>query len=126
MSATAVGDYPCPVCGYDVFREPPGSYDICPICFWEDDLSQLRFSTSWGANEVSLIEAQKNYLEFGAIEARFRDQVRAPTPADHRVEGWLPFDSSRHVVEESVPGIDYGDTYPHDRTMLYYWLRKHA
>ncbi len=36
-------NYPCPCCGYLVFTEPPGSYTICPICFWEDDISQLRF-----------------------------------------------------------------------------------
>ena len=35
--------YPCPGCGYLVFDEPPGSYEICPICFGEDDLAQLRF-----------------------------------------------------------------------------------
>jgi hypothetical protein len=110
-----------------VFREPPGSYDICPICNWEDDLSQLRFVTSWGgANAPSLIEAQKNYLEFGAAEVRFRDQVRAPMPGDRRVEGWIPFDPSRHIVEDSVPGTDYSDSYPDDATVLYYWLRKHA
>jgi len=42
--AEAVGsnvDYPCPCCGYLVFTEPPGSFEICPICFWEDDVSQL-------------------------------------------------------------------------------------
>ncbi|WP_241494482.1 CPCC family cysteine-rich protein [Pseudomonas asplenii] len=30
--------FTCPCCGYAVFEEPPGSHDICPICFWEDDL----------------------------------------------------------------------------------------
>ncbi|MGE7024447.1 CPCC family cysteine-rich protein [Solibacillus cecembensis] len=25
-------------CGYRAFDdEPPGTYDICKICFWEDD-----------------------------------------------------------------------------------------
>jgi hypothetical protein len=43
-----------------------------------------------------------------------------------RVEGWMAFDPARHIVEESVPGTDYGDTYPDDTTSLYYWLRKHA
>jgi len=33
----AASTYPCPCCGYLVFTEPPGSYDICSICFWEDD-----------------------------------------------------------------------------------------
>lgn len=53
--------YPCPCCGYLVFDESPGSHEICPICFWEDDLTQLRFPLmSGGANPVSLIEAQEN------------------------------------------------------------------
>ncbi|HEY5908286.1 MAG TPA: CPCC family cysteine-rich protein, partial [Vicinamibacteria bacterium] len=34
--------YPCPCCGYLMFKESPGSHDICKICFWEDDIVQLR------------------------------------------------------------------------------------
>src|SRR5436190_23116503 len=46
--------YPCPVCGYLVFDEPPGSYAICPICFWEDDAIQLGFPLmGGGANSIS-------------------------------------------------------------------------
>ena len=41
---------PCPSCGHLVFDEEPGSYSICPVCGWEDDLSQLRFVTTGGAN----------------------------------------------------------------------------
>lgn len=34
--------YKCPCCGYYTFDErPSGSYDICPVCFWEDDPVQL-------------------------------------------------------------------------------------
>ncbi|MBO0846033.1 MAG: hypothetical protein J2P22_11530 [Nocardioides sp.] len=40
-----MAEYPCPCCGYLVFDEEPGSYDICAVCGWEDDLSQLRFAT---------------------------------------------------------------------------------
>ena len=40
---TSGREYPCPCCVYLMFGAPPGSYDICKICFWEDDLSQLRF-----------------------------------------------------------------------------------
>lgn len=29
--------YPCPCCGHLVFEDPPGSYEICPVCFWEDE-----------------------------------------------------------------------------------------
>ncbi|WP_096212759.1 CPCC family cysteine-rich protein [Streptomyces sp. 2323.1] len=40
----------------------PGSYEICPVCFWEDDGVQFRWATiTGGANKVSLIEAQRSY-----------------------------------------------------------------
>ncbi|MDQ0194587.1 rubrerythrin [Paenibacillus wynnii] len=30
--------FTCPCCGYKTLdEEPPGTYDICKICFWEDD-----------------------------------------------------------------------------------------
>lgn len=29
--------YTCPCCGYRTLEEPPGTFDICEICFWEDD-----------------------------------------------------------------------------------------
>jgi hypothetical protein len=47
--------YPCPCCGHVVFDEPPGSYAICPVCFWVDDPVQLRWP-DWagGANKPSL------------------------------------------------------------------------
>lgn len=50
--------YPCPVCGYLTFAEPPGSYEICPVCGWEDDALQLEFATTLagGANSLTLFE----------------------------------------------------------------------
>lgn len=38
--------FPCPCCGYLVFDREPGFHQVCPICGWEDDLSQLRFPLS--------------------------------------------------------------------------------
>ncbi|UOX88817.1 hypothetical protein MUY14_45345 [Amycolatopsis sp. FBCC-B4732] len=38
----AEAGYPCPCCGHLAFGEPPGSYGICGVCFWEDDPVQLR------------------------------------------------------------------------------------
>ncbi|HEP9402485.1 hydrolase, partial [Pseudomonas aeruginosa] len=33
--------YPCPCCGYLTFDEEPcGTYEICPVCYWEDDIAQ--------------------------------------------------------------------------------------
>jgi hypothetical protein len=47
---------PCPCCGYRTFRDPGyGSYDLCPVCFWEDDDLQLSEPDyRGGANDVSL------------------------------------------------------------------------
>ncbi len=114
--------YPCPCCGYLVFAEPPGSWDICPICFWEDDLSQLRFpSISGGANHVSLLEGQQNFFAFGACEQRVNPFVDPPGPEARREEGWRPIDLARDIIEEPLRGLDYGNSYPADSSHLYYW-----
>src|SRR5262249_13854102 len=113
--------YPCPCCGYLVFSEPPGSYDICPICFWEDDLSQLRFVHTTGANHVSLVEGQRNYLAIGACEERVKPYVRPPRPYEQRDPEWRVIDPAIDNIEEPISGLDYGTTYPEDDEALYYW-----
>jgi hypothetical protein len=72
--------YPCLCCGFLTLDEkPPGTYNICPVCFWEDDDVQ-----AWdpdfegGANRVSLRQAQENFRSFGASEARVTSYVRGP------------------------------------------------
>ncbi len=113
--------FPCPCCGYIVFDEPPGSYDICPICFWEDDISQLRFPTTTGANHPNLIEAQENYAREGVCESRLQDHVRVAVNTDVRDVEWRPIDESKDNIEELVVGVDEGNKYPDDATQLYYW-----
>ena len=113
--------WPCPCCGYLVFDEPPGSYDICPICFWEDDSSQLRFMRTRGANHVSLIEAQQNYASLGACEERVKPFVRLPQPEERRDPEWRPVDVEADNIEDPVPGFDYGRSYPKDESVFYYW-----
>ena len=51
--------YLCPVCNKYVFKDGPNSYEICPICGWEDDLSQVAYPDSLGANSKSLNECKK-------------------------------------------------------------------
>jgi hypothetical protein len=76
--------FACPCCGFFTLREsPPGTFAICPVCYWEDDDSQFRDpSYSGGANRVSLTEGRANFIEFGAIKPEFRDHVRAPRPEE--------------------------------------------
>ena len=72
--------YKCPCCRYYTFDgKPNGNYDICPVCFWEDDPMQLDdHNCEGGANHVSLNQARKNYIEFGACEREMIEHVRLP------------------------------------------------
>ncbi|MEB9974689.1 CPCC family cysteine-rich protein [Bacillus cereus] len=56
--------YTCPCCGYKTLEEePPGTFDICNICFWEDDNVQFDDPDyEGGANEYSLRQYQKAFL----------------------------------------------------------------
>lgn len=48
----------CPCCGKHSFNEA-GTYEICPVCGWEDDPKQRRDEAlAGGANELSLREAK--------------------------------------------------------------------
>lgn len=73
--------YSCPCCGYKTFLEkPPGTYDICDICFWEDDpIESTDPKYSGGANKISLEEAIKNFEKFGACRENSKGSVRKPT-----------------------------------------------
>ena len=72
--------FKCPCCGYYTFVErPTGTYDICKVCFWEDDPVQLdNPDMGGGANHVSLNEGRKNYLKFGVCEKEMIPHVRKP------------------------------------------------
>ena len=76
----------CPCCGHltlDGGSDAEGDYDICLVCFWEDDPEQrndVRLTN--GANEPCLLEARKNYREFGACERRSLPHVRPPRPEE--------------------------------------------
>lgn len=109
--------YPCVCCGYLTLSEEPGSYEICSICFWEDDETQLIWpETGGGANKVSLVEAQQNYEKLGVSEPRLRQFVRPPTSGEGRDPGWRPIDMQLDdfASQQGLP-------WPEDGTVLYWW-----
>lgn len=73
--------YPCPCChNRTLSGQPPGTYEVCPVCFWEDDPVQFDDEDyEGGANTVSLSTARKNYQAFGACSEEHRSEVRPPT-----------------------------------------------
>ena len=76
--------YKCPCCGcYTFKKKPSGDFDICPVCFWEDDPSQESDpELGGGANELSLRESRENFKTFGACEERYLKRVREPLPEE--------------------------------------------
>jgi hypothetical protein len=61
-------------------QKPPGTYAICPVCWWEDDEVQARDPDyGGGANRVSLRQARENFRHFGAADSEFTSKVRKPT-----------------------------------------------
>lgn len=76
--------YACPCCGYLTLTEPAsGSYDICSVCFWEDDGVQLRDPDyAGGANRVSLNEGRESFRRHGTSELRLAPHVRPPLAAE--------------------------------------------
>jgi hypothetical protein len=110
----------CLCCGRCILDEMPGSFRIHPICLWEDDDFQFRWPTAaGGANQVSLVEAQRNYPNFDACDQHGRKYVRPPAEdellallAPHRPDARLFRGLGRRG---SRP-------WPDDRSVLLRWL----
>jgi hypothetical protein len=73
-------NYACPCCSYLTLSEdPPGTFEICPVCGWEDDDVQFRDPQySGGANVICLSKARENFHLIGAIDEKLLDMVRKP------------------------------------------------
>jgi len=82
----ANGKYFCRCCGYNTLKQfPNGTYEICEICFWEDDIFQTENPDDEdGPNRVSLLQARKNFEDFRACEFDMKINVRKPTEIDIR------------------------------------------
>jgi hypothetical protein len=109
---TASTPYPCPACGFLVFTEPPGSYDVCAVCGWEDDGIQLEApGYTGGANGLSLEAYQREHA-----------LPQAPLGVDvqggyRRESGWRPVTRAEARPDLPVQRLAYDD--PH----VYYWRR---
>ncbi len=83
--------FTCPCCGFRTLHEFPGSYEICKVCFWEDDPVQLLDPAyRGGANTLSLKESQENFKKLRVSDDRFIKSVRPPGPDEERDPQWRP------------------------------------
>lgn len=100
--------YPCVCCGYRTLSEPPGSYEICAVCGWEDDAVQLRYPEYvGGANGTCLVDAQ----------ATVRERPLPMDETDTLDSGWRMVDGRRDDYER----VTAGTPWPEDLTQLYWW-----
>jgi hypothetical protein len=100
--------FTCPCCGHRTLESFPGSYEICPVCFWEDDPVQLLDPNyRGGANGPSLRECQANYRRFGACEERHVQHVRALGDGDELDPEWCP--ATERTVDEPRRPKDISD-----------------
>ena len=86
--------FECPCCTFLTLTErPPGTFAVCAVCGWEDDLSQFRDPDfTGGANSVSLRQARENFATFGAVTKDMHAHVGgqkgiADTPNKSRILG---------------------------------------
>lgn len=76
--------YRCPCCGYKTLGER-GGYEICPVCFWEDDgqdEDDAGTNRFFGPNHMSLAQAREHYRDLGAVDERSLQFVRPPLPEE--------------------------------------------
>src|SRR5687767_10862719 len=60
--------FQCPCCDYFTLDER-GGYDICPVCFWEDDGQDIdRPDEHSGPNHMTLREGRDNFRRLGACD----------------------------------------------------------
>lgn len=62
------GQYQCPCCDFYTLANR-ASYDICPVCYWEDEGLDLdRLDQPSRANHISLRQARSNFVQYGACD----------------------------------------------------------
>lgn len=74
--------YPCPCCGSRTLDEL-ASYDICRVCWWEDDgQDNHNADTAYGGPNygISLTQARYNYLTQGIYDPSRKDLVKLKEP----------------------------------------------
>jgi hypothetical protein len=80
----------CPCCGYQTLApDTPGSYEVCPVCYWLDDLVAFyapEYESEY--NHLSLEQARANFAEHGAITPAAVSRTRAPRDGEVRDPNW--------------------------------------
>ncbi len=69
----------CACCGYYTVYF---TGDICPVCFWEEDIVKDLEEPSCANHGLTLSQARENYKALGACEKEMLPYVRKPKPEE--------------------------------------------
>lgn len=88
------GFFACPCCGYATLGEVAG-YEICPICFWEDDgQDDPKADVNYGgANKVSLTQGRINFIQYGVSDLKDKKHIRKPNEDDVNIRKYILVDN---------------------------------
>ena len=80
LEETSEPRFACPCCGnLTLAGEPPGTFLLCEVCWWEDDPIQFdRPDYVGGANAPSLEQAREFFKSIGVSDPQLKGQERAP------------------------------------------------
>ena len=102
MTQDAAAGCCCPCCG-NLTLGARKEYEICPVCFWEDDGQDDESADEvWGGpnGALSLTEARRNYMCIGAADPNNLRLVRPPTAAESAREAALASNPPPKVAPE--------------------------
>lgn len=95
----------CLCCGYLTLQSE--IHDLCPVCWWQDDPGNWSDRDAvWGANGISLREAQQNFQAYGACERVFLSEVRPPKK--NEMMGNRQFIFNQIIVSKPYLAKSYG------------------
>lgn len=74
----------CNCCGYYTLigTKEDIAWDICPVCFWENDVSGTDPGAYSGANHMTLAQGRENYRKYAACDQAALPHVRGPLPRE--------------------------------------------
>lgn len=98
---------PCPCCGYQTL-DSHGDYNICKICWWEDDgqdnsdASQILGGPNYG---MSLTRSRINFLRYGIYDPSREDLLNKREAPEKYIRGRVfILDSTKKIVSEPATG----------------------
>lgn len=92
----------CVVCGHRTLEER-GDWEICPVCFWEDDVLVEGVDKSSPANGGMMVStAQANFVRYGAISPDLVGKTRPPHVGEEKDPGWKPLPEAIQMLAKAT------------------------